>query len=134
MAREQRDGSNGKHDGELIERYLGEIDKADDELIALKVEHMSACKGPRGNIRALMKEARETLPSIEAFRTIVAAHRSERKIEQRIAELEADDLQEFERMQEALGAFADTPLGDAALKKAKPKGGDKGQKLDSLRQ
>lgn len=132
MAREQRDGSNGKHDGELIERYLGEIDKADDALTELKVEHMSACKGPRGKIRALMKEARETLPSIEAFRTIVAAHRSERKIEQRIAELEADDLQEFERMQEALGAFADTPLGDAALKKAKPKGGG-GEKLDDLR-
>jgi hypothetical protein len=128
MAR-THEGSNG-FDGDQLKAYLAEIDKADDALIKLKVEHMSACKAPRGRIKAVMKEARETV-NIEAFRAVVKKHRAERKIEQRIDELEADDRADYDSMLDALGAFADTPLGDAALKKAKPKGGDK---LDTLRQ
>lgn len=121
MAR--RDGSNG-FDGEQLDRYLAEIDKADDELIGLKVDHMRACKGPRGRIRGVMKEARESGANIEALRTVIAKHRAERKIEQRISELEADDLADFEEMQRALGEFGDTPLGEAALKRAQPKSDD----------
>lgn len=126
----KHEGTNGIS-GEHLKAYLGEIDKADDELIAMKVEHMAACKGPRGKIRAIMKEARETVENIEAFRVIVAAHRAERKIEARIEELEADDRADYDKMEEALGAYADTELGKAALKKAKPsnQGSDK---LDAL--
>lgn len=124
------EGSNGLS-GEGLQRYLAEIDGADDELIALKIDHMNACKGPRGRIRAVMKEARESSENIEAFRVIVAAHRAERKIEARIEELEADDRADYDKMEEALGAFADTALGKSALSKAKPrnKGSDK---LDAL--
>jgi hypothetical protein len=35
--------------------------------------------------------------------------------------MEADDANDFEHMQEALGDYASTPLGGAALKRAKPK-------------
>jgi uncharacterized protein (UPF0335 family) len=133
MARE-REGSNGGVDGETIRKYLGQIDKADDKLVKLKVEHMSACKGPRGQIRGVMKEARESGINMPALRAIIAAHRSERKIDQRIDELEADDRADYDAMLEALGAFGDTPLGEAALRKAKPKGGDDNvSKLDTLR-
>jgi uncharacterized protein (UPF0335 family) len=124
----EREGSN-EFDGKQLDKYLREIDKADDKLIKLKTEHMTACKGPRGQIRGVMKEARESGINIEALRTIVAKHRAERKIEQRIAELEADDAADYEAMQQALGEFGDTDLGKAALRRAKPKGGEK---LDSL--
>jgi uncharacterized protein (UPF0335 family) len=124
-----RDGSN-EFDGEQIEKYLKGIDKADDRLIKLKVEHMEACKGPRGQIRNIMMEARESGVNMPALRTVIAKHRSERKIEQRISELEADDAADYEAMQEALGEFGDTDLGKAALRKAKPKGGS--EKLDTL--
>ena len=123
------EGSNGMN-GEGLQHYLAEIDEADDELLALKINHMNACKGPRGRIRDLMKEARETVANNAAFRAVVAKHRAERKIEARIAELEADDREDFDKMQEALGAFSDTDLGQAALRKAKPKKGS--DKLDTL--
>jgi hypothetical protein len=77
-----------------------------------------------------MKEARESGVNMEALRTVIAKHRSERKIEQRISELEADDAADYEAMLEALGAFGDTNLGKAALRKAKPKGGS--DKLELL--
>lgn len=125
----ERDGANS-FDGEQLEKYLKGIDKADDRLIKLKVEHMDACKGPRGHIRNIMKEARESGVNMEALRTVIAKHRAERKIEQRIAELEADDATDYEAMQEALGEFGDTDLGKAALRKAKPKAGS--DKLESL--
>jgi hypothetical protein len=125
----ERDGSNSL-DGEQLEKYLKAIDKADDRLIKLKVEHMDACKGPRGQIRNIMKEARESGVNMEALRTVIAKHRAERKIEQRISELEADDAADYEAMMQALGEFGDTDLGKAALRKAKPKGG--GEKLDTL--
>jgi hypothetical protein len=125
----ERDGSN-EFDGRQLDKYLREINKADDALIKLKTEHMTACKGPRGRIRNVMKEARESGVNMEALRAVIAKHRAERKIEQRIAELEADDAAEYEAMLEALGAFGDTDLGKAALHKAKPKDGS--SKLDTL--
>jgi hypothetical protein len=117
-------------DGKQLDKYLREIDKADDKLIALKIDHMEQCKGPRGRIRNIMKEARESGVNMPALSTVIAAHRAERKIEQRIAELEADDAADYEAMQEALGEFGDTDLGKAALRRAKPKGGS--DKLDTL--
>lgn len=125
-AARERDGSNG------YAKYLREIDKADDKLVELKIEHMNACKGPRGTIRAVMKEVRESQggDKIEAFRALVAAHRAERKITQRLAELEADDRAAYDEMVASLGEFGETALGQAALAKAKPKDGS--SKLDGL--
>lgn len=132
MAAKQLEGSNGGLSGEQINKYLGEIDKADDKLIELKVDHMQACKGPRGRIRNMMKEARESGVNMEALRLIIAAHRRDREIQRRIDELEDDDRDEFETMEQALGAFGETELGQAALGKAKkPKKG--GEALDTLR-
>jgi len=112
-------GANG-FDAEQLNSYLEQIDDADDALLRLKSEHMTACKAPRAKIKGVMKEARAAGIGMAAFRTLVAKHRSERKIEEQIAELEADDKADFEEMQRALGDFGDTPLGEAALAKAKP--------------
>jgi uncharacterized protein (UPF0335 family) len=113
-----REGSNG-FDAEVIGRYLDEIDDADDELLKLKSEHMLACKPVRARIKNTMKEARNAGLNMEAFRTVIAEHRANRKIDERIAELEEDDRQDYEAMRQALGKFGDTPLGSAALQRAK---------------
>jgi hypothetical protein len=107
-------------DGAQIESFLKVIDGADDELIALKTEHMRACKGPRGKIRGAMTQAKENGLNMSAFRALVAKHRGERKIDQQLSELEADDHADYQQMLVALGEFGDTPLGQAALDKLKP--------------
>ena len=121
-------GSNG-FDGDTLAKYLGEIDKADDELLSLKIEHMLACKPLRAKIKGVMKQARGDGLNMAAFRTVVADHRSKRKINERIAELEQDDRADFEEMQRALGDYGSTPLGEAALKRARPQD----EALDELR-
>jgi len=122
------EGSNG-FDGEVLDKYLSQIDSADDELVSLKMDHMRACKAPRGRIRNVMSQAKTAGLNVAAFKAIVAKHRAERKIDQTIAELEADDRADFNAMKEALGDYGTTPLGEAALKAAEPKTDG----LDSLR-
>ena len=125
----KRAKTNG-FDGDELAKYLTEIDKADDELGKLKSEHMEQCKRPRGWLRDTMGSAKEAGLNMNAFRAVVAEHRADRKIEKKLAELEPDDAADFEAMREALGPFGETPLGEAAIGKAKAKR-DAG--LDELR-
>jgi hypothetical protein len=112
--------SNG-YDGDELQRYLDAIAREDDELDRLKGEHMSACKGPRGRIKDTKKAAREAGINMTAFNTVLAKYRDDRAQERRVAELEPDDADAYELMREALGEFGETELGQAALRKAKPR-------------
>ena len=116
-------GANG-FDPQQLTKYLDEIDSADDRLLKLKSEHMLACKAPRAKIKGVMKEARRAGINMSALRAVITKHRGERKIEEQLAALEADDKMDYDEMQRALGTLGDTPLGDAALKHAKPKPAD----------
>jgi F0F1-type ATP synthase membrane subunit b/b' len=113
-----REGSNG-FDGDQLKGYLDEIKVADDELLSLKMDYMQKCKGPRAQVREIMAAAKEAGVNMKALREVVADDRTRRRRERRIAELEADDLQDYEAMCEALGDYGSTPLGEAALKRAK---------------
>jgi uncharacterized protein (UPF0335 family) len=113
------DRSNG-FDRNKLEGYLQEIDFADNELDTLRGEYMQKCKGPRSQIKDIMSTVKEDGVNVKAFRAVLADHRSERKQQKLVAGLEADDAQDYEAMLDALGAFSDTPLGEAALSRAKP--------------
>jgi hypothetical protein len=119
-----------------ISGYLSSIDAADDELASLRGSYMSSCKGPRGTIREIKDSAREAGFNMKAFAVILKGHRAERQQDRRIAELEGEDIDAFQEMEQALGAFADTPLGEAALAGAKPKRGRRSKEnaLDTLAQ
>ena len=124
MPRRTAESGPSKHDNgfdrDEIERYLDAIDAADNNLLALKSDHMNACKGPRGRIRDAMAIAKEGGVNMVAFRAFVSKHRGERKVAAKLAELEADDRADFDALCDALGDYGDTPLGEAA--KASHKG------------
>ena len=91
------------------------------ELATLKGEYMQRCQGPRGRIKSVMAAAKEAGVNTVAFRATVAKHRAARKLQARLENLEADDRYAFDMIQEALGEFGDTPLGAAALDRARPR-------------
>jgi hypothetical protein len=124
-------GHNGV-DGAALERFLTAIDKLDDELMSLKGEYMANCRGPRQRIKDILAQARESDINMVAFRELLHAHRDDRKRQARIEALEADDRDAYEILEEALGEFGDTELGQAALSRAKPRQ-DGDQTLDTLR-
>jgi hypothetical protein len=109
-----------------LEGYLKEIDSQDDELDTLRAEYMNACKGPRSIIKDIMGSAREAELNMKAFRTLVHKHRAERRHEKRLAGLDLVDQSAFHEMVDALGEFADTPLGNAAVQRAKTEDADAG--------
>jgi len=110
-----------RRDGGQIARYLDTIDREDGELATLKGEYMQRCQGPRGRIKSVMAAAKEAGVNTVAFRATVAKHRAARKLHDRLENLEADDRYAFDMIQEALGEFGDTPLGAAALDRARPR-------------
>jgi uncharacterized protein (UPF0335 family) len=118
--------SNG-FNAEQLKGYLDEITVADNELLSLKSDYMLKCKGPRAQIREIMAAAKEAGINMKALREVVADDRARRRRERCIDALEADDLQDYEAMCEALGDYGSTPLGAAALKRAKGE-----EALDSL--
>lgn len=102
----------------LVEGLLKKIAKSHDDLDTLRGEYMSECKVPRGKIRDAMAVAKESGVNMLAFRELVRGHLAERKRRKRIAALENDDKAALDEMLEALGPFADTALGQAAMLRA----------------
>jgi F0F1-type ATP synthase membrane subunit b/b' len=116
-----------------ITSYLEVIDRADDELASLKGTYMSQCKGAQQQIKEVRASAREAGINMKAFGIAVKRHRADRKHAKRVAELEEEDREAFEQMVEAMGDFAATPLGEAAIESARPKRGRRREEgLDSL--
>jgi hypothetical protein len=107
-------------DGDLLAGYLTEIDRADDEIEGHKLECKEACETARQVLKDMFVGAKEAGLNMASFRALVAAHRAERRIDKKIAAMEADDAADYEMMCEALGILGDTPLGAAALANVKP--------------
>lgn len=118
------------YDREVLEHLLTDIDDADERLASLKGEYMASCKGPRQDIVAVFEQAKDANIPVRAFKALVKNRRLDRKIANNTARLEADDAAEYERLVTDLGDFVDLPLGQAALRRAKP--GTQESILDSL--
>jgi len=107
------DGNGGPLQG--LKGYLEEIDRQDNELETLRGEYMNSCKGPRGMIAEIMASAKEAGVNPKAFREVLRKHRADRRHDKRLAALDLADLSDYKSMEEALGDFIDTPLGQAAV-------------------
>jgi hypothetical protein len=112
--------TNG-YSSDLVKGLFSEIDRQDDELASLRGSYMEDCKGPRGQIKEIKGRAREEGLNMRAFNELLAQHRSGRAEQRRLAEMEPEDLDAFNLLEQALGEFVDTPLGEAALNRVKPK-------------
>ena len=108
------DRSSNGYNGDKLNGLLSEIAKIDDELASMKGEYMQAW-GPRSRIKDILATAKESDINMVAFRVLLAKHRDERKHERRAEGLEADDRSVLDVMLAALGEYADTPLGQAAI-------------------
>jgi len=106
------DGNGGPLAG--LKGYLTELDIQFDELDTMRANYMNECKGPRGQIKEIMASAKEAGLNMKSFRQIVSKHQADRRHDKRLAALDLADLSDYKSMEEALGDFIDTPLGQAA--------------------
>jgi len=110
------DGNGGPLSG--LKGYLQEIDQQDDELDRLRAEYMNACKGPQTGIKEIKTSAKEAGVNMKSFAQILRKHRFDRRHDKRLTALDLADLSDYKSMEEALGDYIDTPLGQAAAQRA----------------
>jgi hypothetical protein len=80
---------------------------------------MSKCKAIRGTIKDHLSDASDKGISTKLLKVIIKERELERKITGLHMDLENDELSELEMLTEKLGDFANTPLGGAAMDKAR---------------
>jgi hypothetical protein len=117
----------------VIADYLEEIDPHLDELASLQGTYMANCKGPQGRIREIKTEMKDAGVDMSAFAEVLKDHIAERKRRKRVEALEPEARDHYEDMRASLGDYGDTPLGAAALDKARPPKRSGDETLDSLR-
>jgi len=110
------DGNGGPLAG--LKGYLTEIDRCDDQLDTLRAEYMNDCKPVRGEIADICASAKESGLNMKSFRAILRKHRADRRHDKHLGKLDLADLSDYKSMEEALGDFIDTPLGQAAAARA----------------
>jgi uncharacterized protein (UPF0335 family) len=116
MAKQANQG-NG-FDSAVLGDIVDRIEREFGELLKLRSDYMNRCQIPRGRIKDIYAEAKESGIPRKELRLVVEERESTRKLAAKFAELEADEQATVEMIRDALGPFADTPLGAAALKRA----------------
>jgi len=116
-------------DQATLQAIVGKIEGNLADLLSERGAYMQRCRVIREAITAVYDDAKEHGIPKKELRAVIRTRELERKIEQTRADLEADEQATFEQLQDALGDFGHTPLGQAALDGAR-----RGEALDSLRQ
>ncbi len=97
-----------------IENLLGDLD-------SLRGKYMSDCEVVREDIKEVYAEAKEAGVPTRALKGLVKYRKLERDQDKIADGFDLDEQSAYESLVGALGDFADTALGRAAVSKAKPK-------------
>lgn len=119
-------------DETVAKRWFGELRRVHEDLDAQKIRNMNDCKAIRDRRPKIFEQAEAAGIPMKALKIAEKQWLEERRIleararQQKALPEDADDLEIYEQLQRAIGAFGNTPLGAAALKKADPaaKGAD----------
>ena len=103
---------------ESVQSAVEEIEQCHAALLTEKMASMGRSK----RIRAVMNDHYASAQNLGINKKLLRKIVKERKLERDIAalkdDLEAEELSELSMLQEKLGEFANTPLGNAAVKAA----------------
>jgi hypothetical protein len=108
-------GNSGLGDPEKLKGFVSEIEEAHERLLKLRMDYMTKCKVPRGDIKAILDAAKDAGVPKASLRAVVKSRELERKAVRQRDDLADLDLQaKYDAIRHALGDLADTPLGKAA--------------------
>lgn len=115
---QHREGSNS-FDHDQLKSIVSRIDGCFAELLSERGAYMARCRSIREGITAAYDDAKAAGIPKKELKTLVKTRELERKIADQIEKLEADERETYDMIVEALGDFANLPLGQAALRSAK---------------
>jgi len=119
MAKKAAQATNG-FDPAKVQNFVGQIEGYLGDLLSEQGAYMQRCRGIREAISGVYDDAKAAgIPRAE-LKVLVKTRELERKAIQLRADMELDQQATFDMLREALGDFGNTPLGEAALSKARP--------------
>lgn len=95
--------------------FLERIENVLADIASKKGEYMAEAKGLREDIKEIYNEAKDHGVATKALRQLVRYRELERRQAALSEGLDIDERSTFEQLRDALGDFAELPLGQAAL-------------------
>ena len=120
MARERSAviGDNSMPPPETVREFFGRIDVLLDELASERAEYQERAKEIRAAIQRVMLDAEDAGIPKREMKAVLKARALEDKLAGVRKQLEPGEVETYDAIRAALGDYADTPLGRAALDKA----------------
>jgi hypothetical protein len=106
--------SNG-FDPDVLQDIVGRLDELDSTLASERGRFMKRCRDIAEDRKGVMTEAKARGIPLKPLKVELKARKLAHKIEELRSELEADDADQAVLIREALGDYADLPLGKAAV-------------------
>lgn len=100
---------------DIVQSFVDRLMNLHADLDKLASEHMLKCKDVRESMAAVLDEAKNAGIKKKALKGVVKKLLLENKIEAIREDLEGDDVDDYDKIEQALGIMKDTPLGSAAL-------------------
>ena len=98
-----------------VQEAVANIEQAHRDLLSEHSAYMRRCRVIREGMTAVYDVAKERGIAKKELRALVKQRNFERKAEEARIRLEPDEINTFDMLKGALGDFANTPLGAAAL-------------------
>ena len=102
-------------DAAEAKRFVAEIEGCLEELLSLRGTYMADCKAVREQIKGWKDQANDAGVPRKALNIELKRRELEKKIAGLIEDADEDDAALANQIREALGDYAGTPLGQAAL-------------------
>lgn len=105
---------------EEIASFVTRYEAVNEQVLSEKGQFMRRCAQLNEDKKTILDEAKEKGVPKAALKAVLKVRDLERKVEAAYDALEDDDAAQYDDIREALGDYADTPLGAAATKQQDP--------------
>lgn len=125
---EGRNRANADEMASFVDKY----EEFEREKLARKMAYMAECAKISGRQKDLVDDAKSQGLKGNVLKAIVKARAHERKAAAIEEALEDDDARDFQDIREALGDYADLPLGAAAVAREEDDGDDGDERTSAI--
>lgn len=112
-------------DPELVRNITERLNEIDEQIASEKGKFMAFCKARAADRKDVLTEAKARGVNTRALKVEIKAGKLEQKAAALRDDLDPDDQHDAEAIRKAIGEFADTPLGGAAVSKADRKAAER---------
>jgi len=118
------DDKTNSYDWEVAGKFVTSVEEVQVEIDAINAEAKLKCQPHREDIKGIKKNMKDDLGiPMKAFNAVVAARKADLKAKGHREKLSTDHKDSYDQIRTALGDFADTPLGEAAVVRLAPEAG-----------